>query len=129
MKTKQISKAVKVASAKALSELDYTQRQIAEILQISDRSAWAYIHSKDSEKFRNFSENIKALVLVKEEKVAAKALSKLDEKIPRAQFRDLVGLYKILKELRMPKTQVAVQQNFGKDFKLTEAQLTRIIGD
>jgi len=56
-------------------------------------------------------------------------LSKLDEKIPRAQFRDLVGLYKILKELRMPKTQVAVQQNFGKDFKLTEAQLTRIIGD
>ena len=35
-----------------------------------------------------------------EDEVASKTLMLIEEKLPHAQFRDLVGLYKILRELR-----------------------------
>ena len=34
-----------------------------------------------------------------EDEVASKTLMLIEEKLPHAQFRDLVGLYKILREL------------------------------
>ncbi len=94
-----LPKPAKVAATHALHDLEFTQERIAKILGIGERSVWRYLHETPEDDWRQFGENIKKLLKVKEDEVASKALSLIEKKLPHAQFRDLVGLYKILREL------------------------------
>ena len=95
-----LPKPAKVAATHALHDLEFTQSRIAKILGIGERSVWRYLQETPEEDWRQFGENIKKLLRVKEDEVASQALSLIEKKLPHAQFRDLVGLYKILRELR-----------------------------
>ena len=95
-----LPKPAKVAATHALYDLEFTQEKIAKILGIGKRSVWRYLQETPDEQWRQFGENIKKLLHVKEDEVASKTLMLIEEKLPHAQFRDLVGLYKILRELR-----------------------------
>ncbi len=95
-----LPKPAKVAATHALYDLEFTQEKIAKILGIGERSVWRYLQETPDEQWRQFGENIKKLLHVKEDEVASKTLMLIEEKLPHAQFRDLVGLYKILRELR-----------------------------
>lgn len=94
-----LPKPAKVAATHALHDLEFTQSRIAEILGIGKRSVWRYLRETPEDDWRQFGENIKKLLKVKEDEVASQALSLIEKKLPHAQFRDLVGLYKILREL------------------------------
>lgn len=115
MKTKDLPKPAKVAATHALKELDFTFEQIATTLGIGARSAERYILEPTDEEWQSFGTNIKKLVAVKEEEIAAKALHEIEEKMPQARFFELVGLYKIIRELQQPAKSVgvAVQVNLG----------------
>jgi len=95
-----LPKPAKVAATHALYDLEFTQEKIAKILGIGERSVWRYLQETPEDDWRQFGENIKKLLHVKEDEVASKTLMLIEEKLPHAQFRDLVGLYKILRELR-----------------------------
>ncbi len=99
MKSDNLPRPAKVAATHALHDLEFTQSRIAKILGIGERSVWRYLHETPEEDWRQFGENIKKLLKVKEDEVASQALSLIEKKLPHAQFRDLVGLYKILREL------------------------------
>ena len=109
---KKLPKPAKVAATKALSELDFTQQQIAEILGIGERSVFRYLREETDERWRAFGENIKKLIRIKEEEIAAKCLAQIEEKMPKAKFYELVGLYKTIRELQKPTTPLVAQQ-FG----------------
>ncbi|MBC7076717.1 MAG: hypothetical protein H5T92_00150 [Synergistales bacterium] len=102
---KLLPRPAKVEAVKALKELDFTFEQIAETLGIGVRTAKRYINEQTDEEWHEFSTQVKRLIKVKEEQVASKALAMIEEKMPRAQFRELVGLYKVIREIqigRMP---------------------------
>lgn len=130
MKLKRLPKPAKVAATHALSELEYSIRNIAKILGIGKVSVQRYLKEETDETWTQFGHSIKKIAMVKEEEAAAEALSLIKEKMPRAQFRDLVGFYKIIRELRRPAVPSVAQQFIGvEEVKLTNEQLERIIGD
>lgn len=90
----------KVAASHSLRDLGFQLNQIAGTLGIGARSVSRYLAETPDEQWLEFGENVKKLLRVKEDEVASQALMLIEEKLPRAQFRDLVGLYKILRELR-----------------------------
>jgi predicted transcriptional regulator len=117
---KNLPKPAKVEATKALKELDFTFEQIADTLGIGERTAYRYIQEQTDEEWQEFGSQIKKLIKVKEEQVASKALSMIEEKMPRAQFRELVGLYKVIRELQISRTPaVANQINIGGEMGIT----------
>ena len=121
---KKTTRVVKVATAKAMSGLDYTLDEIAISLGVSVTTARRYVNKVTDEEMDEFSHKVRRLVLVQEEKVAGKALGEMGRKIDRASFKDVTNAYKILRELRRPA--IAIQQN---NFKLDKDQLGRILDD
>jgi len=112
MTNKDLPKPAKIAATNALTELQFTQEKIAEILDVGKRSVERYQKEETPETWREFGEGIKKIVFVKEEKIAAKALSEIEKKMPEAKFFELVGLYKTIRELQQPKgIGVATQVN------------------
>jgi len=103
-KIKNLPKPAKVAATHALEDLDLRVTEIARILGIGERSVYRYLTEEVDEKWQSFGESIKKIFALKEEEVAAKALKLIEEKLPRAQFRELVGLYKTLQELKIART-------------------------
>ena len=81
--------------------------QIASILGIGERSVSRYLTEVPEDDWRSFGEDVKKLIRVKEDEVAAQTLALIEKKLPHAQFRDLVGLYKILRELRVGEQTIA----------------------
>ncbi len=89
----------KVSASHALHDLGFQLEHIAQTLGIGKRSVSRYLSQTPDEEWLAFGEDIKKLLRIKEDEVASKALSLIEKKLPHAQFRDLVGLYKILREL------------------------------
>ncbi|MBM4402225.1 MAG: hypothetical protein FJ044_03210 [Candidatus Cloacimonetes bacterium] len=118
MKSKELSKPAKIAATHALKELDFTYEQIAEILGIGIRSAKRYITEVTDKQWHEFGTNIKKLISIKEEEIASKALALIEEKMPKAQFRDLVGLYKIIRELQRGQPPLVAQQFIGGEMQI-----------
>ena len=103
--TKLKNRDLKLAEIKALRDLDYTVKEVADLLGISERTVYRLSREELDEEWQKSVSIIKRLVAVKEEQVASKALAMIEEKMPRAQFRELVGLYKVIREIqigRMP---------------------------
>jgi predicted transcriptional regulator len=100
MTKSDLPKPAKVATTHALRDLGFQIRHIADTLGIGERSVSRYLTETPEEQWQEFGNNVKKLMRVKEDEVASQALKLIEEKLPRAQFRDLVGLYKILRELR-----------------------------
>jgi len=61
-----LEKAIKVATAKALKNLDYKLTEIAEVLGISERTAFTYVHETTNEKLQEFCDQFERLLLVTE---------------------------------------------------------------
>jgi len=107
---KKLPKPAKVAAVKMLRQFDFRILEIADILGIPKTTVHRYIHEKD-EVWEKVGSEIKKLVEAKEEVIAAKALAAIEKKMDRARFYELVGLYKVIRELRMPKVAIAQQIN------------------
>src|SRR3990167_9075350 len=101
--SKSLPRPAKVAATKELKALDFTFKQIAEILGIGARSAFRYVQEQTDAEWQIFGENIKKLISIKEEEVAAEALKRIREKMPQAKFYELVGLYKTIRDVQRPK--------------------------
>lgn len=107
MKNKSLTlpKPAKIAATQALTELQFTEKQIAGILGIGERSVARYKTEETSESWQEFGANVKKIVSIKEELVASKALALIETKMDRARFFELVGLYKTIRDLQHPKSQ------------------------
>ncbi|TSC72743.1 MAG: hypothetical protein G01um101438_460 [Parcubacteria group bacterium Gr01-1014_38] len=109
----------KVAASHALRDLDFTVVQIATALGFSERSTARYLKEPTPEEWQSFASQIKKLVLLKEEEIAAKTLGLIEEKLPKASFYQLVGLYKTIRDGQRagPGQGLAIQQ-VGGDLKV-----------
>jgi predicted transcriptional regulator len=112
MTNKDLPKPAKIAGTKALTELGYSVRKIAELMGINKDTVMAYQGEEMTEQIRQFSDTIKKIYLEQDFELAQLALRGIKEKIGGAEFRDLVGLLKIVRELQEPKgLAVATQVN------------------
>lgn len=113
VKLQKLPKPAKIAGSKALRELGYSVREIADILGISKSAAHRYLSKASEERWDEWGLQIKRLVEVKEEKVAAKALRAIEKKMGKARFYELVGLYKVIRELQQPRKGTAFRVEGG----------------
>lgn len=93
----------KVATARALKELQLGHDKISELMGVTQSSVWRYLNEyevPDIKEWNDFSRAVKKLFEYKENEVKAKALSKLNEQIDQAKFYELTGLYKVLSDAR-----------------------------
>jgi len=109
---RELSTKEKQMAAKILRE-EYAMsfRKIAKALGISKDTAWKYVRSEIAEDDRRYYDAVKKMITLKEEELSAQALQLLEQKMSRAQFRDLVGFYKTIRELRQPRIAIAQQFN------------------
>lgn len=109
---RELSRVEKRMAAKILRE-EYAMsfRKIAKALGISLRTAFDYVNSEIKEDEERYYNAVKKMITLKEEELSAQALQLLEQKMPRAHFRDLVGFYKVIRELRQPKVAIAQQFN------------------
>jgi predicted transcriptional regulator len=92
------SKPAKIEAVKAMRDLGYHYSDIVERLGIPERTAHRYARETTSEEWQEFGLVIKRLISLKENELLADVLSELQEKMNRAQYKDLVSLYKELKQ-------------------------------
>ena len=111
LKIKKLPKPAKISGSKSLREIGFSVREIAEILGISKSAVHRYLKETTDKEWDEWGRQIKKIVSIKEEEVAAKTLKLIEEKMPRARFYELVGLYKTIRELRQPKTSILQQFN------------------
>ena len=118
---RELSRTEKRMAAKILRE-EYAMsfRKIAKALRISLKTAFDYVKSDIKEDEKRYYNAVKKMITLKEDELSAQALQLLEEKMPRAQFRDLVGFYKVIRELRQPKTAFAQQINVGEKRMVVE---------
>jgi len=117
-----MTKAIKVATAKALKNLDYKLTEIAEVLGISERTAFTYVHETTNEKLQEFCNQFERLLLVTENDATAETLRAIRDKISDAEFKDLIIWYKTIRELRRPEGGGGNQVNI---FQLIKEQKNR----
>lgn len=96
------SKPAKVEATKAMREMGYDYKTIADKLGIGERTAFRYAKEVTSSEWQEFGVVVKRLITLKEHELLADVLSELQEKMSRAQYRDLVSLYKELRDREAP---------------------------
>lgn len=108
-KSKAIS-LLRKAETKALTEAGHSISYIANMLGISESTVVRY-RNQSNEDVKELQIAIKKHWQVEDFKLAELAKNKIYEKIDTAKFYDLTGLYKISRELQMPRQQVAGNNN------------------
>ncbi len=108
--TRSANRGLKLAEVKALRDLDFTVKEVADLLGISERTVYRLSREEVDAEWQESVTIIKRLVRTKEEQVASKALAMIEEKLPRAQFRELVGLYKVIRELQIGQAPAVANQ-------------------
>jgi len=109
---RELSTKEKQMAAKILrDEYAMSFRKIAKALGISLKTAWDYVNLEITDDDKRYYNAVKKMITLKEDELSAQALQLLEQKMPRAQFRDLVGFYKVIRELRQPKVAIAQQFN------------------
>lgn len=102
------SRPAKIEAVKAMRDLGYEYSVIVEKLGIPERTAHRYVKETTSEEWQEFGTTVKKLINLKETELLADVLKELKEKMSRAQYRDLISLYKELKQKENPQTQVNI---------------------
>jgi len=93
----ETSKATKIISAKALKTADYTYPEIADILGISEKTAYNYVRKATSKEWEETYQIITRLLTLREDIVSSKTLNLIESKLDRAEFSELIALYKVVK--------------------------------
>jgi len=101
MKNKE-PKSAKIAATKVFKEIGWSIRTIADKMHMDKDTVMAYQKEEMTDEIRQFSDTIKKIYLEQDFELAQLALRGIKEKIGEAEFRDLVGLLKIVRELQMP---------------------------
>jgi len=102
--TKNLSKPAKQATVKAYTDLGFSIRKIAEIMGVGKNTVARYQKAELEEEWRQFSDTIKKIYLEQSFELAELAYKKIKEKIDKAKFYELVGLYKTVRELQQTQT-------------------------
>ncbi len=98
---KQKSKSLRIAQVKALKSAGYSHRAIAKELHVSTGSIKKYLETT-TETVSQYEDVIKKHQMIEDFKLAESARSHIEGKIDTADFRDLVGLFKIVREVARP---------------------------
>ena len=107
----QLPKEGKIVSAKAMAELNFQVADIAKILGFGERSVWRYIKEEElpnNKYWQDYGNSIKKLIESKEDIMRARSLSYIDTKMENANFRDLVGFYKVASDSRREDNKVVI---------------------
>lgn len=105
------SKPQKIAQTQALKQMGVSNKKIAQALGISDDSVARYLNKELDDKWRQYAEALKKIFMEQDFELARISYEKIKDKIDDAKFFELVGLYKVARELQQPKgeTNIAVQ--------------------
>lgn len=117
IKPKDLPKPAKVSATHSLKDIGFSIRKIAKILGIGHMSVQRYLKEIPDEEWSQFGHNVKKLISVKEDEIAAKCLKEIEDKMPRARFYELVGLYKTIKDTQAKAPATAVQINFNQQIQ------------
>jgi predicted transcriptional regulator len=120
---KNLPKPVKEAIAHAYKELGFSIRKIAEIMGIDKDTVLRYQKKELNEEWGQFADAIKKIYLEQDFELAQLAYKKMKEKIGKAKFFELVGLYKTVRELQKPQTPLVVNQTIFTQLKQKYGQL------
>lgn len=114
--TQELPREGKAAVVQALSELTFTDEQVIEVLGIPQRTLSRYKKLSLQEEWQEFGKRVKAAIANNTDfELSQTVAEKLMEKMEKddVRFYDLVGLYKISRELQQQRAQTpAVQVNF-----------------
>ena len=112
MTNKDLSKPAKITATKTLTELGYSIRKIAEIMNIDPKTVLRYQDKEIEPEWVQFSTTIKKLYMEQDFEVSSLAYKRIKETLPKAELRDAIGAYKVSRELQEPKgIGVATQVN------------------
>lgn len=100
LQVKELPKPAKVSATHALSKLGFSIRKIAKILGIAKGSAEKYLKEIPQEEWDRFGTTLEKLVSIKEEEIATKALALIGKKLSKAEFQELIRLYKTIREIQ-----------------------------
>lgn len=110
----ELSKLGKVAETKVLTEFGYSIRKISELTGLATNTVMAYQHKEMTPELQLFSDTIKKLYLEQDFELSQLAYKEIKGKINEADFRDVVGLLKIVRELQAPQgINLATQVNIS----------------
>jgi len=109
-KLKKLPRPAKIAATQTLKEMGFSVRRIAEIMGIGTTTVNRYKDKELEREWLQFGDTIKKIWLEHDFELAELAYKKMKEKIDRARFFELVGLYKTVRELQQPKEPVIAQQ-------------------
>lgn len=93
---KDLPKHQKKVTAKVLVQEGYSLREVEDILGISDSSASRYAQEETPENLKEFEAKIAKVFRVHEHRIAAKALRRLDDIVPRARVNEALDVYKVM---------------------------------
>lgn len=118
MTKKLLSKPAKEATVQAYTDLGFTIPEISKLTGIPERTISRYKDTNLEPQWQEFGDIVKKVYMTQDFKLAEMAYQHIKEKIPRARFYELVGLYKIVRELQQPKVPFFAQQFVGTDLKV-----------
>jgi len=92
-----VSKNQKVATTKALFDLNYSATQIAQLLDIHRATAYRYKEVPASEDVRRFATEIKSYFISKQSELMARILTKIEKKLDETDdLRMLLRGYEVI---------------------------------
>jgi len=103
-----LPKPAKIAATQAFTDLGFSIRQIARLMQVDVNTVMRYQDKELDEQYRLFADSIKKIYMEQDFELAQLAVSHIKQKIDKARFFELVGLLKTVRELQQPKTPQAV---------------------
>jgi len=101
-KIKNLPKPAKEATVQAYTDLGFSVRKIAKMMGINFKTVMRYQDKELDEEWEQFRNTIKKIYLEQDFELAELAYKKMKEKINKARFFELVGLYKTVRELQHP---------------------------
>jgi len=120
---KQLPKPIKQATVQAYTDLGFSIRKIAKIMGIDENTVMSYQKKELEPEFKQFSNTIKKIYLEQDFELAQLAYREMKQKIGRARFFELVGLYKTVRELQKPQAPLIENLNVFTQLKNKYGQL------
>jgi len=94
---KLLSPPEKKVASKVLRNRGFSLRQIENILGVSDSSALLYSKLETPEELTQFQAELEKQFTIREDIVAAKALSRIDNKMATARINEALDVYKVMR--------------------------------
>ena len=110
-KLKDLPKNGKVATSKGLAELGFSQRKIAELMELPRASVQRYLTEEVNPEWVQFGQAIKNVYTEQDFELVQLAISHIKEKIGKARFYELTGLLKTVRDFgKQPSVSYQQQQ-------------------